>query len=95
MLILSGSAERSVISMAGLSPEKIEELLKVKKPYPIPKQYGPLRRFENEMRCASRGCGSPTYLQLNGIPRCSVHAMKLMNEMLMTEEERDDAKANV
>lgn len=78
--------------MVGLSPKEITELLKINasSPYPIPPQYGPLRHFENEMRCACRGCGCSTYLRLEGIPRCSIHAMKMMNEMLMTPAELEE-----
>jgi len=51
--------------------------------YPVPEQRGPLRRFEREMRCASRGCGSSTYFKLQGIPYCMIHCLRLMNEMLV------------
>lgn len=74
-----------------LTDKQITELLKLKpQGYPIPPQFGPLRWFETEMRCASRGCSSPTSLQLEGIPRCSVHAIRLMNEMLTSEEDKND-----
>jgi len=48
-----------------------------------PKQVGPLRRHDKEMRCANRGCGSPTYLRVQGVSRCSVHALNELNEMLV------------
>lgn len=50
--------------------------------YPIPEQRGPLRQFEKEHRCASKGCGSPTHFKLQNIPRCSIHALRAMNDML-------------
>lgn len=46
-------------------------------------QNGPLRYFDREMRCASRGCGSSTHYKLQSIPYCSTHTIKLMNEMLI------------
>jgi hypothetical protein len=55
--------------------------------YPRPKQFGPLRYMDDEGTCCSRGCRSPTPLQLKGIWRCSVHAMRLMNEMLTDPSE--------
>jgi hypothetical protein len=49
----------------------------------IPEQHGPMRHFDREMRCASPGCGSPTHFKLEGIPRCMVHCLREMNEMLI------------
>jgi len=78
----------------GLAPEKIKELLEPKQVgYPPPPQFGPLRWFDKEMRCASRGCGSPTYTQLEGIPRCGMHALKKMNEMLYELMEGNELNA--
>jgi len=54
-----------------------------KRKYPIPEQYGPLRRFDRELRCASRGCGSPTYYKVDHIPYCTTHALRELNEMVM------------
>lgn len=51
--------------------------------YPIPEQNGPLRQFELEMRCASKGCGSSTFFKLQGVPRCMMHCLRKMNEMLI------------
>ena len=73
-----------------LTQEQVQHLLTkstTDKGYPPPKQFGPLRWFDKEMRCASRGCSSPTVLQLEGTPRCSVHALRIMNEMLTNPEE--------
>lgn len=49
----------------------------------IPEQFGPLRHFDREMRCASRGCSSPTHFKLQGIPLCMIHCLRKMNEMLL------------
>jgi hypothetical protein len=74
-----------------LTIAEISALLKpAAKGYPRPPQFGPLRWFDSEMRCACRGCSSPTMLKLNGVARCSVHAMKMMNEMLTSDEEKKD-----
>ena len=80
----------------GLDPAQIKALLEPKQVgYPSPPQFGPLRWFDKEMRCASRGCGSPTYIQLESIPRCSMHALKKMNEMLYELTGGNDAEVSV
>lgn len=48
----------------------------------VPEQYGPVRQYDREMRCASRGCGSSTFLKLQGIPLCMSHIIDRLNEML-------------
>jgi hypothetical protein len=50
--------------------------------YPIPEQHGPLCLHDETKRCASKGCSSPTIYTVMGIPRCYVHALREMNEML-------------
>lgn len=76
--------------MVGLSPEFIKGLLETpEERYPRVEQFGPLRWFDVEMRCACRGCSSPTHCKLEGIPRCGMHSLKLMNEMLTTETGED------
>lgn len=62
---------------------------------PRTKQFGPLRTYDQEMRCASRGCGSPTHFQLNGIPYCWPHVVWRMNEMLTPQEELDQLDSEV
>lgn len=52
------------------------------KTYDIPPQYGPLRQFDKEMRCACRGCGSSTFYKVRDIPRCMSHALRELNYML-------------
>lgn len=71
--------------MKELPEDLLNELLEPKKRYDPPKQVGPLRFTDRESRCASRGCSSPTYLKLEGVPRCSAHALVMMNEMLVKE----------
>ena len=52
--------------------------------YPPPEQFGPLRYFEKTLRCASRGCSSPTHYKVSGIPYCPIpHALNKLNEMLL------------
>jgi hypothetical protein len=36
-----------------------------------------------EKRCSERGCGSPTYIKVNGITRCYAHALRECNNMLI------------
>jgi len=82
--------------MTSLDLNTITELLKPQRTPAAPKpptthrvvieQYGPLRWFDTEMRCVSRGCSSPTYCKLEGVPYCTMHALKLMNELLIRYE---------
>jgi hypothetical protein len=51
--------------------------------YPTTQQEGPVRYVDTEMRCGTRGCSSPTYIKVNGLPRCSAHAIKECNSMLV------------
>jgi hypothetical protein len=51
--------------------------------YPRPEQYGPVRWYDKTLRCASRGCSSPTYCKLKGTPYCLMHIIGRMNEMLL------------
>jgi hypothetical protein len=79
----------------GLSDEQIQALLLPKprqhkpsgyvypgKKYAPPVQLGPLRVHDREQRCASRGCGSPTYYTFDYVPRCSVHVLWIMSEII-------------
>jgi len=76
--------------MSSLPLDKIRELLADEKriettgrKFPPPPQYGPLRHFDKEMTCASRGCSSPTYHKVNGIPYCMIHALRELNEIVI------------
>lgn len=57
--------------------DEIDEILGVRK------QKGPLRIYDTEMRCTSPRCGSPTYYKVQGMPKCHVHALNLLNELLI------------
>lgn len=46
-------------------------------------QIGPIKWYDKEMRCASRGCSSPTYIKFLGIPKCTTHILKLANELMV------------
>ncbi len=37
---------------------------------------------DDEMRCTSRRCGSPTYIKVLGMPLCSTHAILKLSEIL-------------
>jgi len=50
-------------------------------------QKGPLRYFDQTLRCTSRRCGSPTHYKFRGMPLCTVHALRMMNEELTNEDE--------
>lgn len=68
-----------------LTQEDINKLLavEVSKVKEIRPQIGPLRRYEKEMRCASRGCGTSTYFKVQGVPYCQAHALAELNEILV------------
>jgi len=51
--------------------------------YAPPEQKGPLRWRDKDMRCASKGCSSPTTCQVKGIPYCMMHSLRKLNEMLV------------
>jgi hypothetical protein len=75
--------------MNELSDEFIDTLLAEKpsksaiKFDPINRQTGPVRYVDVEKRCSERGCGSPTYIKVNGITRCYAHALRECNNMLI------------
>jgi hypothetical protein len=55
----------------------------LKKLYPTRPQIGPLRYHDDEDRCTSRGCGSPTHYTLMGARKCESHCLKEMNLLLV------------
>jgi hypothetical protein len=69
------------MSLTEISAETIAKLTE-STTYPVPEQHGPLRYYDKEMRCASRGCSSPTHWMLQGVPKCWIHCMNQMNDML-------------
>lgn len=42
--------------------------------------------YDTGFRCAARGCNSPTYLKIDGIPRCLIHALDSLADILNTLE---------
>jgi hypothetical protein len=59
------------------------KMVAAKNGYPAPPQEGPLRFTERESICTSRGCSSPTYMKVQGAPKCMMHALIELNEMLV------------
>src|SRR5262245_39516710 len=49
----------------------------------------PIQWFDTEMRCAERGCSAPTYIKLEGIPRCIMHTIYRCNELLKRGGDND------
>jgi len=48
-----------------------------------PMQVGPLRYTEETGRCASRNCSSPTHILVEGVRRCTSHALYELNRLLI------------
>ena len=63
--------------------DKVLDPLKALRERYYVEQRGPLLHYDREMRCASKGCGSSTFLKVKGIPRCMTHALTELNEMLV------------
>lgn len=51
--------------------------------YKVPEQKGPVRFYDNTLRCASRGCASPTHFKVQGVPYCMIHVVWKLNDMLL------------
>ena len=67
-----------------LSIKEVEALLKPQpKKYPRRVQIGPFHLMDGNSRCCSRGCGSPTQYQVCGVWYCMVHAVELLNKMVV------------
>jgi hypothetical protein len=68
-----------------LTQEKILELLEAKtykandKPNSVD---GPTKYYDATLRCASKGCSSPTHYKIEGIARCHSHAIIELNDLL-------------
>ena len=75
-----------------ISSELIARLLKEDEKTPQAKpptpQRGPLRWYDHEMRCTKKRCASPTYAKVDGIPRCMMHALQDLNELVITLTDR-------
>ncbi len=66
-----------------LSNDAIKALLG-KEERKTPPQVGPIKWYDVTMRCASRGCGSPTTYKFRGVPYCMTHTLKLANELMVS-----------
>jgi hypothetical protein len=73
-----------------LSMEDIGALLapkdktaQVQAPHARPMQAGLLNWMNEFERCASRGCGSPTFIRVLGVPYCTSHALNFINQEYM------------
>jgi hypothetical protein len=66
-----------------LTLDEVQSLLAPKPKYEALRQNGPLRWFDREMRCASRGCGSSTYCKVESVPYCTTHALRKLNELVI------------
>ena len=70
------------------------------KEYPVPQQYGPLRQFDREMRCMGGTkkyrCGSSTHFKVRGIPKCTIHALRELNDIIceLTGEGPEDGDSD-
>jgi hypothetical protein len=74
-----------------LDTATLERLAAIKnkpKPGTYAPSIGPLRYIEVEKRCSSRGCGSMTHYTVQGAPKCTVHALDELNEMLISRGAR-------
>jgi len=68
--------------MQELTLEQVQGLLRPQE-RPEIVAIGPLRWFDRELRCTSRRCNSPTYCKIKGMPLCSMHALVMLNDMLV------------
>lgn len=57
---------------------------------PRPTQLGPLKWAEDTKPCCSRGCTSPTFIRVRGIPYCTSHALNVLNAIILDEIEGVD-----
>lgn len=60
--------------------------------YPRPIQVGPLKYHEKSERCASRGCGSPTYITVDNVRRCLTHALYELNRLIIAQDSILDSR---
>lgn len=70
-----------------LDSATIERLMAVKnkpKAGTFAPSVGPLRHIEGQRRCTNRGCLTTAYYAVQGAPKCTVHALEELNEMLIS-----------
>lgn len=71
-----------------LDEATLERLVAIKnRPKPgtyVAPSIGPLRRIEGTTRhCSSRRCAAPANYAVQGAPKCTIHALEELNEMLV------------
>jgi hypothetical protein len=69
----------TLAEIQGLLDEEVEKTLDYARTQNI--QNGPLRWYDTEMRCVSRGCSSPTHCKVEGLPLCMMHSLRKLNEL--------------
>ena len=65
------------------TPEQLDDDAFLVKLYKVPEQKGPVRFFDETLRCASRGCSSPTHFKLQGVAYCTIHLIWKMNDKFL------------
>lgn len=76
-----------------LSPEQIASLLAKREFKSKPNAVdGPARIYDKEHRCATKGCSSPTYYKIEGVPRCSAHALIILNDLVIEAQDNMNAR---
>lgn len=64
---------------------RTRKLTRTKAHYAKLPEGGPVTLTESTSRCASRGCSSPTWYKLRGVPYCSTHLIvALTQEIVVT-----------
>lgn len=82
------------MSAPGLDTEFLKGLLEKDVPRRKYEYEPPNSRFkwtEYKDVCASRGCRSPAYMQVDGIPRCGIHTIRMMVDIITALELMIDA----
>jgi hypothetical protein len=72
-------------SVKSLPLDMIQALMKEDEPRS--NQTGRIIWYDKEMRCASRGCSSPTYIRFDRVPTCMMHTILKCNELLSEAED--------
>jgi len=93
------SAQEKNVSQ-GLTQEQIRKLLFKPSQKHVATQSpnninGPLKYYDSTHRCASRGCSAPTHFKVEGVPRCIIHALNALNELIVEMDGVIQARNNV